>query len=71
LKAFSIVALKTKVVQNKILYNFDLRCSPRIQMDFELQIKVSSRFNKFILRKFCDKFKSLKSSAPKMPLNIS
>jgi hypothetical protein len=30
LKAFSEVSLKTKVIQNKILYNFSLRCNPRI-----------------------------------------
>jgi len=30
LKAFSRVAPKTKVVQNNILYNFALRCKPRI-----------------------------------------
>ena len=49
LKALSRVAPKIKVVQNKILYNFALRCNSRIQIDFELQIKISSRFNKSIL----------------------
>ena len=44
LKSFSDVAPEIKVAPNKILYNFTLRCNPKIQTDFELQLKASSRF---------------------------
>jgi len=44
LKLFSEVAPKVKVAPNKILYNFALRCNSKIQIDFELQTKTSSRF---------------------------
>jgi len=50
LKAFSDMAPKTKVDQNKLLYNFALNCNLKFQLEFELQFKTSSRFlNKFIL----------------------
>ena len=44
LESFSEVVLKIKVAPNKILYNFTLRCHPKIQIDFELQFKASYRF---------------------------
>jgi hypothetical protein len=39
LKAFSQFAPRTKVFENKILYNFSLRCNSKFQLEFELQIK--------------------------------
>jgi hypothetical protein len=38
-KAFSKVDPKTKVVQNLILYNFDLRRFLNFQTDFELKVQ--------------------------------
>jgi hypothetical protein len=43
-KPISEVAPKTKIVPNKILYTFALRCNSKIQLDFELQIKTSFSF---------------------------
>ena len=44
LKAFSDFVRKTKVVQNKFLYNFALKCNPKFQIEFEVQFKTSSSF---------------------------
>jgi len=44
LKSDSRVAPKIKFSLNKILYKFVLRCNSKIQIDFELHIKTSSRF---------------------------
>jgi hypothetical protein len=45
LEAFSEADPKIKVAQNKILYNFAPRCNSRIQIDFELQNELCSRFD--------------------------
>jgi hypothetical protein len=44
LKAFSDFVRKTKVVQNKFLYNFALKCNPKFQIEFEVQFKTGSSF---------------------------
>ena len=50
LQNFSGVGVRIRMVPHKIPYNFALRSEAKFQLEFESQIKTSSRFlNKFIL----------------------
>jgi len=50
LQNFSGFGVKRRIVSHKIPYNFALRSEAKFQIEFESQIKTSSRFlNKFIL----------------------
>ena len=50
LQIFLGVGVKRRIIPHKISYNFALMSEAKFQIEFESQIKTSSRFlNKFIL----------------------